>query len=90
VPGALCTLSDDRIRGARPAVLHGKNDYGTRNHVNVDHRHRPIRRHRVSDAALDDSRAVDHLLMRGNTGAAVRADPAWRSEATEATCAPEG
>jgi hypothetical protein len=56
----------------------------------VDHRYRPIRRHRVSDAALHDSRAVDHLLMRGNSGAGVRADPAWRSEATEATCAPEG
>jgi hypothetical protein len=56
----------------------------------VDHWHKPIRRHRVSDAALHDSRAADHLLMRGNTGAGVRADPACRSEATEATCAPEG
>jgi IS5 family transposase len=52
--------------------------------VNVDRRHKPIRRYRVSDAALHDSQAVDHLLMRGNTGAGVWADPAWRSEATEA------
>jgi hypothetical protein len=58
--------------------------------VNVDRRHKPIRRYRVSDAALHDSQAMDHRLMRGNTGAGVRADPAWRSEATEATCAPEG
>jgi IS5 family transposase len=38
----------------------------------------------VSDAALHDSQAVDHLLMRGNTGAGVRADPDCRSEEMEA------
>jgi transposase len=73
-----------------PTREQGKTYYGTRNLVNVDHRHKPIRRYHVSDAALHVSRAVDHLLMRGYTGAGVRADPACRSEATEATCAPEG
>ena len=38
----------------------------------------------MSDAALHDSQAVDHLLMRGNTGAGVWADAAYRSEAMEA------
>jgi IS5 family transposase len=50
----------------------------------VDRRHKLIRRYHVSDAALHDSQAVDHLLMRGNTGAGVWADPAYRSEEMEA------
>ena len=33
---------------------------------------------------LHDSQAVDHLLMRGNTGSGVWADAAYRSEAMEA------
>ena len=41
-------------------------------------------RYHVSDAALHDSQAVDRLLMRGNTGASVCADPAYRSEEMEA------
>ncbi len=53
-------------------------------HVNVDSQHKLVRRYDVSDAALHDSQTVDHLLMRGNTGAAVRADPAYRSEEMEA------
>jgi IS5 family transposase len=69
---------------ARWTKKHGKSHYGTKNHVNVDRRHKLIRRYHVSDAALHDSQAVDHLLMRGNTGAGVRADPAWRSEEMEA------
>lgn len=43
-----------------------------------------MRRYHVSDAALHDSQAVDHLLMRGNTGAGVWADPAYRPEEMEA------
>ena len=38
----------------------------------------------VSDAALHDSQAVDHLLMEGNTGAGVWTDSAYRSEEMEA------
>ena len=41
-------------------------------------------RYRPSDAALHDSQAVDHLLMRGNTGSGVWADAAYRSEEMEA------
>lgn len=43
-----------------------------------------MRRYHVSDAALHDSQAVDHLLMQGNTSADVWADPAYRSEEMEA------
>ena len=44
-----------------------------------------VRRYHVSDAAVHDSQAVDHLLMRGNTGSGVWADAAYRSEEMEAT-----
>ena len=52
--------------------------------MNVDRTHKLVRRYHVSDAALHDSQAVDHLLMRGNTGSGVWADAAYRSEEMEA------
>ena len=52
--------------------------------MNVDRQHKLVRRYHVSHAALHDSQAVDHLLMQGNTGAAVWGDPAYRSEEMEA------
>ena len=69
---------------ARWTKKHGKSHYGYKNHVNVDRKHKLVRRYHVTDAALHDSQAVDHLLMRGNTGAGVWADSAYRSEAMEA------
>jgi IS5 family transposase len=69
---------------ARWTKKHGKSHYGYKNHVNVDRRHKLVRRYHVSDAALNDSQAVDHLLMRGNTGAGVWADAAYRSAEIEA------
>ena len=50
----------------------------------MDSKHKLVRRYHVSDAALHDSQAVDHLLTRGNTGAGVWADPVYRSEEMEA------
>ena len=46
---------------ARWTGKHGKSHYGYRNHVNVDRRHKPVRRCHVTDAALHDSQAVDSL-----------------------------
>ncbi len=69
---------------ARWTKKHGKSHYGYKNHVNVDRKHKLVRRYHVSDAALHDSQAVDHLLMRGNTGSGVWADAAYRSEEMEA------
>ena len=46
--------------------------------------HKLVRRYHVSDAAVHDSQAVDHLLMQGNTGSGVWADAAYRSEEIEA------
>ena len=71
---------------ARWTRKHGKSHYGYRNHVNVDRRHKLVRRYHVTDAALHDSQAVDFLLMRGNTGSGVWADAAYRSEEMEASC----
>ncbi len=69
---------------ARWTKKHGKSHYGYKNHVNVDRKHKLVRRYDVTDAAVHDSQAVDHLLMRGNTGAGVWADSAYRSEEMEA------
>jgi len=69
---------------ARWTKKHAKSHYGYKNHVNVDRKHKLIRRYHVSDAAQHDSQAVDHLLMRGNTGSGVWADAAYRSEEMEA------
>lgn len=68
---------------ARWTKKHGKSHYGYKNHVNVDRKHKLVRRYHVSDAALHDSQAVDHLLMRGNTGSGVWADAAYRSDEME-------
>ena len=68
---------------ARWTKKHGKSHYGYKNHVNVDRKHKLVRRYHVSDAALHDSQAVDDLLMRGNTGSGVWADAAYRSEEME-------
>ncbi|WP_138472699.1 IS5 family transposase [Poseidonocella sp. HB161398] len=68
---------------ARWTKKHGKSHFGYKNHVNVDRKHKLIRRYHVSDAALHDSQAVDHLLMPGNTGSGVWADAAYRSEEME-------
>jgi IS5 family transposase len=49
---------------ARWTKKHGKSHNGYKNHVNVDRKHKLVRRYHVSDAALHDSQAVDHLLSR--------------------------
>ena len=70
---------------ARWTKKHGKSHYGYKNHVNVDRKHKLIRRYHVTDAAVHDSQAVDQLLTRGNTGSGVWADAAYRSAEIEAT-----
>ena len=62
---------------------HGKTHYGYKNHVNVDRKHKLIRRYHVTDAAVHDSQAVDQLLTKGNTGSGVWADAAYRSAEIE-------
>ena len=70
---------------ARWTKKHGTSHYGYKNHVNVDQKHKLIRRYHVTDAAVHDSQAVDRLLTRCNTGSGVWADAAYRSAEIEAT-----
>lgn len=68
---------------ARWTKKHGKSHYGYKNHINVDRKYKLVRRYHVTDAAVHDSQAVDHLLMQGNTGSGVWADAAYRSRDME-------
>ena len=47
---------------ARWTKKHGKSHYGYKNHVNIDRRHKLIRRFRVTDAAVHDSQVIEELL----------------------------
>lgn len=75
---------------ARWTKKHGKSHYGYKNHVNVDRKHKLIRRYHVTDAAVHDSQAVDELLMCGNTASGVWADSAYRSADIETTLKARG
>jgi IS5 family transposase len=77
-------------KDARWTKKHGKSFYGYKNHVNVDAKHKLIRRYGVSDAAVHDSQKLDGLLNKGNTSQDVFADSAYRSAETEATLKARG
>ncbi len=55
--------------------------YGYKNHVNVDARHKLIRRYTVTDASVHDSQVIDELLDPSNTNADVYGDSATHSAA---------
>lgn len=75
---------------ARWTKKHGKSHYGYKNHVNVDRRHKLIRRYTVTDASVHDSQALDDILDETNTASDVWADSAYRSAETEAKLADRG
>jgi len=75
---------------ARWTRKHGKSHYGYKNHVNVDRRHKLIRRYEVTDAAVHDSRVLEAVLDADNTAADVWADSAYRSTETEEKLAGRG
>ena len=56
---------------ARWTKKHGKSHYGYKNHVNVDRRHKLVRRYHVSDAAEHDSQVLDDILDGDNTALGV-------------------
>jgi IS5 family transposase len=59
----------------------GVNRFGYKNHVNVDAKHKLIRKYTVTDAATHDSRAIDALLDEDNTNKDTYGDSAYRSAA---------
>ena len=73
-----------RITDARWTKKHGKSHYGYKNHVNVDRRHKLVRRYKVTDAAVHDGRVVEDILDPNNTASDVWADSAYRSAEIEA------
>jgi len=75
---------------ARWTRKHGKSHYGYKNHVNVDRRHKLIRRYEVTDAAVHDSQALEAVLDENNTASDVWADSAYRSAETEEKLAERG
>ncbi len=75
---------------ARWTKKHGKSHYGYKNHVNVDRRHKLVRRYQVTDAAVHDSQVVEDILDPNNTASEVWADSAYRSAAIEATLKDKG
>lgn len=69
---------------ARWTRKHGRSHYGYKNHGSVDRRHKLVRRWRVTDASVHDSRVLDEVLDMDNTASDVWADSAYRSAETEA------
>ena len=68
---------------ARWTKKHGKSHYGYKNHVNVDRRHKLIRRYKVTDASVHDSQVLDDVLDGDITASEVWADSAYRSAEIE-------
>ena len=68
---------------ARWTKKHGQSHHGYKNHINVDRRHKLIRRYTVTDAARHDSQELDAVLDPANTARDVWGDSACRSAATE-------
>jgi|TARA_B110001454_G_C12668369_1_gene412598 IS5 family transposase len=75
---------------ARWTKKHGKSHYGYKNHVNIDRRHKLVRRYQVTDAAVHDSQVVEDILDPDNTASDVWADSAYRSAEIEAKLAEKG
>lgn len=70
---------------ARWTKKRGRHYYGYKNHVNVDVKHKLIRRYQVTSAEVHDSQALVALLDKRNTNQTAWADSAYRSEAISAT-----
>lgn len=68
---------------ARWARKHGAWEYGYKNHINVDAKHKVIRRYAVSDAAINDRHFLEELLDEDNTSKALWADANYRSRDQE-------
>ena len=85
-PAKLCQKDVD----ARWTKKHGKSHYGYKNHINVDRRHKLVRRYHVTDASVHDSQVVEVILDANNTASDVWADSAYRSVEIEEMLAGKG
>jgi transposase, IS5 family len=69
---------------ARWTVKNNQNYYGYKNHINVDKKHKLIRRYHVTDACLHDTNAFDDVFDPKNTAKDIWADGAYRTVEREA------
>jgi len=58
----------------------GKNYFGCKNHVEVDVKHKFIRKYKVTPSSVHDSNVFEEILDKNNTGKDVFADSAYRSK----------
>lgn len=75
--------SRQKDKDARWTKKHGRSYFGYKNHVNVDRKHKLIRRYQVTSASVHDSQKFDEVLDPGNTASGVWADSAYRSKESE-------
>jgi len=61
-------------KDARWTKKHGKAHYGYKNHINVDRRHKLVRRYAVTSASVHDSQKLSDVLDPANTASGVWAD----------------
>jgi len=61
----------------------GRNYFGYKNHVEVDTKHKLIRKWEVTSASVHDGRVFEELLDEGNTSREVWADAAYASRERE-------
>ena len=64
--------------------------FGYKNHINVDVKHKVIRRFAVSDAALNDRRLLEEVLDEDNSSRALWADANYRSRDQQASLKEQG
>ena len=72
---------------ARWTKKNERSHHGYKNHINVDRRHKLIRRYTITDAAPHDSQEFDTVLDPDNTARDIWADSAYRSAKIEARLA---
>lgn len=75
---------------ARWTKKHGRSHFGYKNPINVDRRHKLVRRYQVTPASVHDSQVVADILDPDNTAASVWADSAYRSAEIEAKLGENG
>src|SRR3954471_14071626 len=75
---------------ARWTKKHGKSYFGYKNHVNIDRKHKLMRRYTVTDAAVHDSQQLEAILDPSNTASDVWADTAYRPKEGEEKLAEKG
>jgi IS5 family transposase len=65
---------------ARWVKKNGKKHYGYKNHIQVDVKHKFIRKYAVTDASVHDGNVFEELLDESNSSRDVFADSAYRSQ----------